>query len=154
MQNRSVAIYACGGTSPFIRLVVHSRSMKKLPRSLNLEDLSDMAQCLREGRVFANKALLSGCPAYAAPVMHEGRLYAILMLWEVPFEKQTQYLENLLSVVAGLVQSARCARCITFLWPMSLCPGTHSSRTRPSATRWAFIRISAKSDPASTCSSV
>ena len=28
------------------------------------------------------------------------------MLWEVPFGKQTQYLENLLSVVAGLVQSA------------------------------------------------
>ena len=126
MQNRSVAIYACGGTSPFIRLVVHSRSMKKLPRSLNLEDLSDMAQCLREGRVFANKALLSGCPAYAAPVMHEGRLYAILMLWEVPFEKQTQYLENLLSVVAGLVQSAMVRALHYFSLADDLyVPGTH-----------------------------
>ena len=28
------------------------------------------------------------------------------MLWNVPFEKQTQYFENLFSVVAGLVQSA------------------------------------------------
>ena len=106
MQNQSVAIYTCSPSSSFIRLVVRSREMKSLPRSLNLDDFATMTKCLREGRVFSNTWLIAGCPAYAAPVMSEGRLAAILMLWEVPFGKQTQYLENLLSVVAGLVQSA------------------------------------------------
>lgn len=106
MQNQSVAIYTCSQSSSFIRLVVRSREMKNLPRSLNLNDFVTMTKCLREGRVFSNTGLIAGCPAYAAPVMSEGKLAAILMLWEVPFGKQTQYLENLLSVVAGLVQSA------------------------------------------------
>ena len=33
-------------------------------------------------------------------------MLAVLMLWSVPFEQQSMYMENLLSVVAGLVQSA------------------------------------------------
>ncbi len=59
-----------------------------------------------QGRMFSNTGLRDGYPAYAAPVMHDGALKAVLVLWDVPFDKQTQYYENLFSVVAGLVQSA------------------------------------------------
>lgn len=106
LENRSVAIYVCGDTSAYARLVVHSREMESPQRSLNLAGREQMYRCLCEGRVFANTALLPDCPAYAAPVMSEGRLNSVLMLWEVSFEKRSQHMENLLSILAGLVQSA------------------------------------------------
>lgn len=106
LQNKSVAIYISSATSSFVRLVVHSRDMTNVQRSIQLEKFRPMERCLREGRVFSNTELLPGYPAYAAPVMNEGKLNSILMLWDVPFEKRTQRMENLLSILAGLVQSA------------------------------------------------
>ena len=106
LQNKSVAIYISNATSSFVRLVVHSREIKNVQRSIQLEKFRPMERCLREGRVFSNTELLPGYPAYAAPVMNEGKLNSILMLWDVPFEKRTQRMENLLSILAGLVQSA------------------------------------------------
>ncbi len=106
LQCRSVAIFSCQPDSSYIRLVVRSRDMQGLPRSLNLKDFKDMDQSLREGRLFVNRTLLPDCPAYALPVMSGDEMLAVLMLWHVPFEQQSMYLENLMTVVAGLVQSA------------------------------------------------
>lgn len=106
MQNHSVAIYECKPDASFARLVVRSRDMKWLPRSLELTSLDKMMARMNEAKTFANTSLLPDYPAYAAPIMNDGALRAILMLWDVPFEKQSQYYVNLFSVVAGLVQSA------------------------------------------------
>lgn len=106
MQNQSVAIYVCGGDSSYARMVVSSRGMKRLSHSLNLAELTAMTDTLSQGKVFANTSLLPRHPSYAAPILREGKLQALLVMWDVPFEKQTQYLENLFSVVSGLVQSA------------------------------------------------
>ena len=106
LQNHSVALYECNPGGAFARLVVQSRSMKQVGRSLNLNQYPAMIECLNQGKLFANTSLNPDYPTYAAPVMNDGGLKAILVLWNVPFEKQTQYYENLFSVVAGLVQSA------------------------------------------------
>lgn len=106
MQNQSVAIYECKADTPFARLVVYSRGVTGLTNSIDLVKFGEMMDILKDGRVFANTALLPNYPAYAAPVINEGSIKAILMLWDVPFERQSQYYENLFSVVSGLVQSA------------------------------------------------
>lgn len=106
LQNHSVALYECNPGGVFARLVVQSRSMKQIARSLNLNQYPAMVECLSQGKLFDNTSLNPDYPTYAAPVMNDGELKAILVLWNVPFEKQTQYYENLFSVVAGLVQSA------------------------------------------------
>ncbi len=106
LQNNSIAIYECKPESSYIRLVVRSREMRKLPKSINLNDYMPMYEMLREGKLFANHNLLSGYPVYAIPVMEGNNITAILMLWNVSFDQQSMYMENLLSVVAGLVQSA------------------------------------------------
>ena len=49
---------------------------------------------------------MNGYPVYALPVIDGEDIMAVLMLWNVSFEQQSVYMENLLSVVAGLVQSA------------------------------------------------
>lgn len=126
MQNQSVAIYECKPGIDFARLVVHSRSLKRLDRSMDMAKFSLMSEKLHAGKVFANISLAAGYPAYAAPVMHDNALHAILVLWDVPFGKQNQYYENLLSVVGGLVQSAlvRALRYLTMSDDMYL-PDTH-----------------------------
>ena len=106
LQNNSVAIYEAKPGFSYIRLVVRSREMRSLPRSVNLTDFPEMFETLKKGKLFANRSMMSGYPVYALPVMDEGDMLAVLMLWSVPFEQQSMYMENLLSVVAGLVQSA------------------------------------------------
>ena len=106
LQNSSVAIYECKPDSAYIRLVVRSREMQQLPRSINLNDYGPMYERLKEGKLFANHSFMAGYPVYALPVVADGDIMAVLMLWNVSFEQQSMYMENLLSVVAGLVQSA------------------------------------------------
>ena len=106
LQNQSVAIYARKGNLPFARLVVHSRMMQNLPRSLDMEKLPKLRDSLNQGKLFVNKSLEAGYPAFAAPISDEKEPLAAIMLWDVPFDKQTLYFENLFNVVSGLVQSA------------------------------------------------
>lgn len=106
LQSQSVAIYARKGNLPFARLVVHSRSMQNLSRSLDMEKLPRLKDSLNQGKLFVNTSLEAGYPAFAAPISDEKEPLAAIMLWDVPFDRQTLYYENLFSVVAGLVQSA------------------------------------------------
>lgn len=106
MQNQSVAIYETPSDKPFARLVVHSRVFKQAARSLDLSSYSQVMDSMKRGKVFVNKSLLPDFPAYVAPVTYEGSLVAMLILWSVPFDKQSQYYENLFSIVAGLVQGS------------------------------------------------
>ena len=106
LQNKSAAIYECKPNSAFARLVVRSREMKQIARSLDMTAYPAMYETLKAGKLFANHTLMSGYPVYALPVMNGEDMVAVLMLWNVPFDQQSMYMENLLSVVAGLVQSA------------------------------------------------
>ena len=106
MQNHSVALYSCNGNSSFARLVVHSRSMDALPRSMDMRSFPLMLDLHARGETFANTQLEPGYPAFCAPLMQEGCAIAMIALWDVPFEQQTLYRQNLFSVVSGLVQSA------------------------------------------------
>ncbi len=106
LSSQNVAIYEAKTGSSYLRLVVRSREMRQLPKSLNLNDYGPLREALSEGRMFANHSLLNGYPAYALPVMSGDEMLAVLMLWNVSFEQQSIYMENLLRVVAGLVQSA------------------------------------------------
>ncbi len=106
MQNQSVALYTCSQESSFARLVVHSRAMEELPKSMDMKDYPLLDGVYRQGEIFANSKLEPGYPAFCAPVMQDSKTIALIALWDVPFEQQTLYRQNLFSVVAGLVQSA------------------------------------------------
>ncbi|MBN1777835.1 MAG: hypothetical protein JW811_06900 [Clostridiales bacterium] len=106
MQNQSVALYTCGDNSSFARLVVHSRSMEDLPKSMDMNEYPLLDGVYKKGEIFANSKLEPGYPAFCAPVVQDVRTIALIALWDVPFEQQTLYRQNLFSVVSGLVQSA------------------------------------------------
>jgi nucleoside-diphosphate-sugar epimerase len=107
MQNHSVALYSRTGNTPFARLVVHSREIVgSLSKSLDLDKFPLMKARLERGEMFTNTALEPGYPVFCAPLMQDERLIAMIALWDVPFDQQTLYHQNLFNVVAGLTQSA------------------------------------------------
>lgn len=107
MQNHSVAMYSASSKSSFIRLVVQSRAIAmKLTKSLDVKTLPLLADALEKGELFMNSNLEAGYPSMAAPVMQDNEPVALVVLWDVPFEKQTLYYRNLFNVVVGLVQSS------------------------------------------------
>ncbi len=107
MQNHSVALYSRTGNTPFARLVVHSREIVgNLSKSLDLDKFPLMKASLERGEMFTNTRLQPEYPVFCAPIMQDDRLIAMIALWDVPFDQQTLYHQNLFSVVAGLVQSA------------------------------------------------
>ena len=106
LQNQSVAIYEYNSKSSFARLVVRSRALRTSVKSIDAAQYGDVMARLNKGKAYANRNLQPDMPAYAAPVIYEGKLVAMLFLWSVPFEKQSQYYENLFSVLTGLVQDS------------------------------------------------
>ena len=73
---------------------------------MDLRDYPLMGDMFTKGEVFANTQLEPGYPAFCASLHQEGQIIAMIALWDVPFEQQTLYRQNLFSVVSGLVQSA------------------------------------------------
>ena len=106
MQNHSVALYSCSSATSFARLVVHSRALTDLPKSIDMQKYPLIADMYTKGEMFANTNLEPGYPAFCAPILQDDKTIAIIALWEVPFEQQTLYRQNLFHVVAGLVQSS------------------------------------------------
>lgn len=106
MQNKSVALYSCSSSSSFARMVVHSRELINLPKSIDMDKMPQMRESINRGEMFANKQLIPGYPTFCTPIMQNDHPIAVITLWEVPFEQQTLYHQNLLNVVSGLVQSA------------------------------------------------
>ena len=63
MQNQSVALYSCADNSSFARLVVHSREMETLPKSMDLKEVSPTGRSVSKGRnlrQFKTRSRISG----------------------------------------------------------------------------------------------
>jgi UDP-glucose 4-epimerase len=101
MQNKSVALYSCSSSSSFARMVVHSRELINLPKSIDMDKMPQMRESINRGEMFANKQLIPGYPTFCTPIMQNDHPIAVITLWEVPFEQQTLYHQNLLNVVSG-----------------------------------------------------
>ncbi|MEG2185973.1 MAG: hypothetical protein RR085_01530 [Clostridia bacterium] len=107
LKNKSVAIYTMSKQSSFARLAMCSQSLNdRLQKSLDLTKYPLLEAAVNEGRIFANRELADGYPAYLIPLVQERQPFALVALWDVSFEQQSLYYQNLFSVVAGLAQSA------------------------------------------------
>lgn len=127
LQNKSVAIYAHGGSSSFARLVVQSRQLEDvLVKSLDLNSLPELKAAVTAGNLFVNRQMLRGYPAYCEPIMSDGRMIAMIALWDVPFDQQSAYFQNLFSIMAGLVEASM-SRAMHFL---SISPDMYLEHSR------------------------
>lgn len=107
LKTDQIAIYTVESTGKYGRLEVKSSNLKKaIPKSILLSDFSLSLDQLKNGGVFQNKDLLANYPAYIAPIINQGNLIGLIILWDVKFEQFTLYYSNLFKVITGLIQSA------------------------------------------------
>ena len=111
MENNSIAIYSLGPNREYARLQVNSTSLgNKLAKSLKLTDYPQALKSIEQGLIFQNTSLLTGYPAYIAPILNNSSPnnvpVAIIVIWSVKFEQYSMYYYNLFKVICGLIQAS------------------------------------------------
>ena len=104
---KEVVVYIVGEGGWYLRQKVRLGSQThELPRSIRVEDNPYLVQMLQEKKIFVNRDLVKGLPDLAAPISYEGRVIAVLQIYNLDFEQWSLYQQNLLSITARLVSSS------------------------------------------------
>jgi UDP-glucose 4-epimerase len=107
MSAESIAIYSVDSSSNYLRLEVNSPSLNgEASKSIELSNLPALKETLSEGIIFQNKELLPDYPAYAAPIMNQGKPAALVAIWHASFDQFSMYHYNLFKVITGLIQDS------------------------------------------------
>ena len=102
-----LVVYIVGEGGWYLRQKVRlGSSTHELPRSVRVEDNPYLVQMLQEKKIFVNRDLVKGLPDLAAPISYEGRVIAVLQIYNLDFEQWSLYQQNLLSITARLVSSS------------------------------------------------
>lgn len=107
MESDEVSIYTVNPEYlTYARLMANSVSLAgTLPGSLNLDELPELKKSIEKKQLYVNKNLLENYPAYAAPILDEDKVIALVMIQHVDFNKFTIFYQNLLQIVVGMVQN-------------------------------------------------
>lgn len=107
LSNHSIAIYSIFQQNDrSARLQVASSSIfSRMPRSVWLSKHQEVIETLNRNEIWFNKNMVEGEPVYAAPVVSEGRLIAIIVVMEADFSQVSLYFQNLLFIISRLIGS-------------------------------------------------
>lgn len=107
METKSVAIYSVDATGTYARLVASSEGMMdRIDKSLKLSDHNQMLQKLQENEIWCNQVLNEIDPMYCSAICDNGRIVALIALWDASFHQMTAAYLNLFQVLSGLVQTS------------------------------------------------
>jgi len=106
MENENIAIYSVYDSN-YCRLEACSPEIyNHLANSMILSDFPELAEVVKDGRIFQNKELLEKYPAYASPIKSGNEILAIVVIWEADFEQMSMYYLNLFRILSGLTQDS------------------------------------------------
>lgn len=107
MDTRCAAIYTLNSNNlSYARLMANSKSLAgTLSSSLKLTDYPELKEALLAKSIFINKKLIHDYPSFAAPIVDGDDVIALVILYDVDFEKFTLYYQNLFKVIVGLIQN-------------------------------------------------
>lgn len=107
LSNHSIAIYSIFRKNDrSARLQVASSSIyAKMPRSVWLSEHKEIIDKLNSNEIWFNKDMVENEPVYAAPVVSDGRLIAIIVVMEADFSQASLYFQNLLFIISRLIGS-------------------------------------------------
>jgi len=103
----NIAVYVVGADGHYLRQKVR---MGKLatgqPRSLRVEDNSYLQNLMQEHVIFVNKELVKNTPDLAAPIVHQDKVIAVIMIFGLGFAQWSIYQQNLLSITTRLISAS------------------------------------------------
>lgn len=103
----AVDIYTVNHENSYLRLKVRSEDeICFLPNSVKIADYSYVSDILQTKEVFINKSLNQNFPSMVAPVLHEGKVIALIQLYKLPFASLSLYHINLLKITTLLISGA------------------------------------------------
>lgn len=107
MKTDAVDIYTVTKDNSYLRLKVRSAAKAcLLPKSIKAADYKYAEQLLQTKDVFVNKKLNQAYPDMAAPIIHDGKVIAVIQLYCLPFESLSLYHINLFRIAAMLISGA------------------------------------------------
>lgn len=113
LDNDTIAIYTLQENSHFARLAICSkREQKKLARSLDFTGHEELYQSLRDRKLFINRAMKEGEPAFAMPLYDRDNLWGMIAVGQAPGQMTMEF-SNKFNIVTDLVASS-IERAITY----------------------------------------
>ena len=108
MRSNDLCIYNVSKNNAKIcRLVATSPgSMRALKKTIRLYELGPLADSMAQNEIYVNRDFDPDLPLMAAPVLSNGELVSILLLWSVNFENITIYHVNLFAILCKLISSS------------------------------------------------
>lgn len=107
LGNYSVAFYTVDRKSHFARMNVHSKNAgAEFGRSLDLESVPKLYECMKENRMFVNRDALENYPAYAVPIAKNGSLMGMIVLTKADYEQMNLEFSNKLQILSALIRDS------------------------------------------------
>ena len=107
MSTNTVAVYSVNTNSQYARLVVSANSESIFSgKSINLKNYPKLYNIMLENEIFVGNQWSKDEPAFAAPILDRGKLIAIVLIKEMPFNSLTLYQTNLFRTITALISSA------------------------------------------------
>lgn len=108
MKTKTVAIYASGVNSKYLRLVSKSKdSNLNIKGSVKKLDYKNIIEEIKRDGIYINRNLEKGIPMFISPILDEsGNDIAYVCVYNVEFNYITLYFENLFKIIVELVKSS------------------------------------------------
>lgn len=107
LDNDSVAIYSLQDNQNFARLSVCSKAeIAYLPKSMDLKKYPNMMNYLNVNQTFVNNRCLEDYPAYATPIMRDGKLLGLIMMLRADFSQMNMEFSNKFSIISNLISDS------------------------------------------------
>lgn len=106
-ENSSVAIYSVNSTKTFARLEACSAGLSdSLQQSVSVTQYRELYDNLQSDRVWVNRKMLARYPFYGVPLYLDNALWAVIMIYEVPYKHKTASGANQLTIIGRLMQAS------------------------------------------------
>lgn len=107
MKVKAVDIFTVNKENSYLRLKVRSDPKACfLPKSIKISEYQYANELLQTKDVFINKSLKAAYPVMAAPVIHDGRVIAVIQLYGMKFESLSLYYINLFRITTMLISGS------------------------------------------------
>lgn len=105
LQNHSAAFYFVDAAGRTAKRAACSEGAEA-PRFLEGPALAELVQTLEQEKVWVNRALTPGLPMFGAAVRVDGKLRALVLLYDGGGEQLSLHYQNLFRILCGLVETA------------------------------------------------
>jgi UDP-glucuronate decarboxylase len=107
MKTENVVLYIVGADGRYLRQKVRrGEGMEQVPRSLKINNTPYLETIFAKKTIFINRDLEPGLPDLVAPIVYDGKVIAVIELFDMDFEQWSLYQQNMLAVTARLISTA------------------------------------------------